>query len=247
MENEEKPQGGQSKEAQSTASSPIPHIPSPISHPPSPIYLLSPTSKPGVRHLPMIHFTLIPQTIDFSGYDGLILTSKQGVVSLDEVSHGEWKRLPAAAIGKMTAEEIEKRGGKVIYIASKAYGDVLARELAERFPGFRWLYARPKVVVSKIAKDLREAGIEVDEAVIYETSCTCYDESRKPEKGAALIFTAPSIVKCFFENFSWDESWRAVAIGNKTAQAFPDYVNPDISPSTSLDEAIKFARFSTPD
>ena len=190
----------------------------------------------------MIRFTLLPQSIDFSKYDGVILTSKQGVVALDEVSHGAWKALPAAAIGKQTASEIEARGGRVIYMASKAYGDVLARELAERFADRRWLYARPKVVVSKIAADLRSAGIEVDEAVIYETSCTRYEASQKPQKGAVLIFTAPSIVRCFFDNFSWDESWQAVAIGHKTAQAFPDTVKPKISPSTSIDDSIEFSK-----
>jgi uroporphyrinogen-III synthase len=207
-----------------------------------PIYLLSPTSRPGVRHLPMIRFETIPQAIDFSGYDGLILTSKQGVVALDEVSGGAWRETPVAAIGKMTAREVEKRGGRVIYIATKAYGDVLARELAEHFPQYRWLYSRPKVVVSKIAKDLRDAGVEVDEKIVYETSCKRYDEGEKPAEGAVLIFTAPSIVRCFFENFSWHESWKAVAIGHKTAQAFPDAVTPELSPSTSIDEAIDFSK-----
>ena len=205
------------------------------------VYLLSPTPKPGVRHLPMIQFETIPQTLDFSSVDGLILTSKQGVVALDEVSGGRWRSTPAAAIGEMTAKEIETRGGKVIYIASKAYGDVLAKEISERFDGFRWLYPRPKVVVSKIASDLRSAGIEVDEKVIYETRCISYDVSRKPGKDAVLIFTSPSIVRCFFENFEWDESWRAVAIGNKTAQAFPAYVTVEISPFTSIDSAIEFS------
>jgi uroporphyrinogen-III synthase len=218
--------------------------PSPKTQHPKPntVYLLSPTSRPGVKHLPMIRFTLLPRAIDFSKYDGIILTSKQGVVALDEVSQGGWKALPAAAIGKQTAAEIEARGGRVIFMASKAYGDVLAKELAERFADMRWLYARPRVVVSKIAADLREAGIEVEEAVVYETSCTEYDRSARPEKGAALVFTAPSVVRCFFENFGWDESWRAVAIGEKTAQAFPETVKPHIAPSTSIDEAVDFAR-----
>ncbi len=206
------------------------------------IYLLSPTSRPEVRHLPMIRFTLLPQTIDFSRYDGIILTSKQGVIALDEVSGGAWKALPVAAIGKQTAAEAEQRGGRVVYIATQAYGDVLAGELAKRYPDKRWLYARPKVVVSKIAADLRDAGVSVEEAVIYETSCTDYEQKQRPEAGAVLIFTAPSIVRCFFGNFDWDESWRAVAIGNKTAQAFPEGVQPLIAPSTSIDEAIDFSR-----
>ncbi|WP_201353871.1 uroporphyrinogen-III synthase [Hydrogenimonas urashimensis] len=214
---------------------------------PTRIYLLSPTSRPEAKHLPMIRFTLLPQTIDFSRFDAIILTSRQGIVALDEVSGGAWKRLPVAAIGKQTAAEAQARGGKVIYVASKAYGDVLAKELAKRFKKLRWLYARPRVVVSKIAKELQEAGIEVEEAVVYETSCSHYERKQRPEAGAVLIFTAPSIVKCFFENFDWDESWKAVAIGNKTAQAFPNGVKPAISPSTSIDEAIRFSKNLVPD
>ncbi len=207
-----------------------------------PIYLLSPTPKPGVQHLPMIRFDLIPQAIDFSKYDGVILTSKQGVVALDEVSGGAWRDLPAAAIGKQTALEIEARGGKVIYTATKAYGDVLAEELSEKFPTMRWLYARPKVVVSKIAADLRDAGIAVDEAVVYETSCVRYDADAAPKKEAVLIFTSPSIVRCFLENFGWLEGWRAVAIGHKTADAFPEDIKPLLSPDTSIDKAVEYAR-----
>ncbi len=205
------------------------------------IYLLSPTSRPGVRHLPMIRFDLIPQTIDFSRYDGVIFTSKQGVIALDEVSGGAWRDLPAAAIGKQTAAEIAARGGEVIYTASKAYGDVLAAELSEKFPQMRWLYARPKVVVSKIAADLRAAGVSVEEAVVYETSCVHYAEEDAPEEGAALIFTAPSIVKCFFENFHWHDTWKAVAIGNKTAESFPAGISVEIPDELSIAGAVALA------
>jgi len=206
-----------------------------------PIYLLSPTPKSGVRHLPMIKFKLIPQDIDFKKFDGLIITSKQAVLSLDEISKGKWSALPVAAIGELTAKEVKKRGGRVIFIASSAYGDVLASELRVDFKNYRWLYPRPKVVVSKIAADLRDFGIKVEEKIIYETSCVHYDNSSKPCKGAVLIFTSPSIVRCFFKNFSWDKSWRAIAIGKKTAFTFPEYVKPEISPSTSIDEAITFS------
>ncbi len=190
----------------------------------------------------MIRFSILVQRIDFSRYDGVIFTSKQGVKALDEISGGRWRTLPAAAIGEQTAKEIEKRGGEVVYIASQAYGDVLAQELSERFGGFRWLYPRPKVVVSKIAARLRERGIVVDERVIYETVCVPYKKREAPQKGAALLFTAPSVVRCFFENFEWDSTWHPVAIGHKTAQAFPDFVKPHIAPSPSLESAVKFAR-----
>ncbi|WP_457596844.1 uroporphyrinogen-III synthase [Hydrogenimonas sp.] len=207
-----------------------------------PVYFLSPTPKKGAIHLPMIAFRLLPQTLDFSRYDGVILTSKQGVAALDQISGGSWRALPAAAIGRQTAREIEKRGGEVCFMASSAYGDVLAKELAQAFPKRRWLYARPKVVVSKIAADLKEAGVAVEEAVIYETVCVPYGADERPEEGAVLVFSAPSIVRCFFENFGWDKSWDAVAIGKKTAQAFPEGVKPHISPATTLEDSLDFAR-----
>ncbi|BBG65134.1 uroporphyrinogen-III synthase [Hydrogenimonas sp.] len=195
-----------------------------------------------MRHLPMIEFRTIPQNIDFSLYDGLIFTSKQGVIALDGISGGSWRDTPAAAIGKMTAKEIEKRGGKVLFVASKAYGEVLAKELSGRFKSFRWLYPRPRVVASKIASDLRSAGIEVEERVIYETLCREYPKSKKPEDGAVLIFTSPSIVKCFLKQFSWNESYRAVAIGKKTAEAFGGEVGCVVSPSQSIKDTIDFAK-----
>ncbi len=206
------------------------------------VYLLSPTPAEGAEHLPMIEFKTIPQPIDFTPYDGLIFTSKQGVIALDEISGGSWKNTPAAAIGKMTAQEIQKRGGEVVYIASKAYGDILSRELSVRFKSFRWLYPRPKVVASKIASDLRKAGVDVDEKVIYETSCKAYDKEARPEEGAILIFTSPSIVDCFFKQFGWSGSYTAVAIGKKTAAAFPEGVECKISPSQSIPDTVAFAR-----
>ncbi len=207
-----------------------------------PVYLLSPTPAEGVRHLPMIEFVTIPQKIDFDLYDGLIFTSKQGVAALDEICGESWKEIPAAAIGKMTAEEVEKRGGEVIFVASKAYGDVLAKELSERFESFRWLYPRPKVVASKIAAELRAAGISVDEKVIYETRCREYDTRSKPEEGAVLIFTSPSIVNCFLKRFEWSESYTAVAIGRKTAEVFEDGMECRVSPSQTIEDAVTFAR-----
>ncbi len=208
-----------------------------------PIYLLSPTRRSGVHHLPMIRFETISQDIDFSGYDGLILTSKQGVKALDEVSEGAWRALPAAAIGEMTAAEISARGAEVLYVASKAYGDVLAKELAARFKGFRWLYPRPKVVVSKIAADLAAAGVSVEEKVIYETVCVDYGSDQRPKPGAILIFTSPSIVQCFLKSFGWDDTWRAVAIGKKSAQVFEKDIPVCMSDSPSIDDAIEMARF----
>ncbi len=207
-----------------------------------PVYLLSPTPAEGVGHLPMIEFVTLPQKIDFTLYDGLIFTSKQGVTALDEISGGSWKEIPAAAIGKMTAEEVKRRGGEVIFVASRAYGDVLAKELSERFGSFRWLYPRPKVVASKIAADLRAAGISVEERVIYETRCREYDVRSKPKEGAVLIFTSPSIVNCFLNRFGWSESYIAVAIGRKTAEAFEEGMECRVSPSQTIEDTIAFAK-----
>ncbi len=192
--------------------------------------------------MPMIEFVTYEQEIDFSPFDALIFTSKQGVKALDEITSRKWREIPAAAIGKMTADEIKKRGGKVIFIASKAYGDTLARELVEKFGSYKWLYPRPKVVASKIVQDLRSAGVQVEERVIYETVCKSYAKGDAPERGAVLIFTSPSIVNCFLQNFEWSESYTAVAIGKKTALAFPKNIEPLISPSQSIEDTIEFAK-----
>jgi len=184
------------------------------------IYLLSPSPREGVQHLPMISFSLVAEQINFSGCDTLMFSSKQAVKSAEAIDP-EWKRYPCIAIGAATKKQIESLGGSVIHHPKHFYADVLADDIIVHFSDKKLLYLRPKEVSFDSKDYLKKAGILLQEQVIYETSCVSYSQEQAPKSHAIIIFTSPSSIHCFLKNFSWQESYTAIVIGNATRIHLP--------------------------
>ncbi len=201
------------------------------------IYLLSPLPKEGTIHLPMIGFSLLPSTIEFSKYDTLMFTSKQAVKSA-EALNPEWKKYPCLAIGEATAKEIESLGGKVVYQPKSFYGETLSQDIIEQFQDKKILYLRPKEVSFDSKIFLANAGIELHEQIIYETSCISYEKKEKPGKNAIIIFTSPSTIHCFLKNFEWDESYTAVVIGEATKVHLPIQAHYEVADRPLIEACI---------
>lgn len=181
----------------------------------SDIYLLSPLPAEGTISLPMISFSLVSERLDFDGCDTLIFTSKQAVKSAERIDP-KWKKYPTIAVGPATKKQIEALGGRVIYHPSSFYGKSLSRDIVRYFRDKKLLYLRPRKVSFDTKAYLENAGVELREQVIYQTTCITYPEKKAPSKGAIIIFTSPSTLHCFFQNFEWDESYTAVLIGEAT-------------------------------
>jgi len=204
------------------------------------IYLLSPLQKEETVSLPMIQFSLIDKPIDFSNCDTLMFTSKQAVVSADKLDKS-WKNYPSIAIGKATKQKIEELGGTVMYTPKEFYGEALSKDIQKNFSDKKLLYLRPKVVSFDSKAYLKNAGIQLNEQVIYETSCVKYSKEDKPKENAIIIFTSPSTIKCFFKNFEWDSSYRAILIGKATQEHLPKECNFEVSDEPLIDSCIKKA------
>ena len=205
------------------------------------IYLLSPLKKEGTLSLPMIQFSLVADKIDFSVCDTLMFTSKQAVVSADAIDK-KWKEYPCVAIGGATKKKIEELGGEVIYHPKEFYGEVLAKDILNNFSDKKLLYLRPKEVSFDSKAYLEKNGIDLEEQVIYETSCMKYVKEQKPKEGAIIIFTSPSTIKCFFKNFEWDSSYVAVLIGHATKEHLPDYCKFVVADEPLIDACVEKAR-----
>ena len=205
------------------------------------IYLLSPLKKEGTLSLPMISFKTTEKRIDFSSCDTLIFTSKQAVVTADTIDTS-WRDYPSIAIGGATKSKIEELGGEVIYHPKKFYGKSLAKDIENYFSNKKLLYLRPKEVSFDTKGYLAKSGIDVEEQIIYETSCVGYGLESRPKKDAIIIFTSPSTIKCFFKNFVWDESYRAVLIGHATKEHLPDGCRYEIADVPLIDACIKKAK-----
>ena len=184
------------------------------------IYLLSPTPKVGVQHLPMISFKTTAEKIDFSCCDTLLFSSKQAVKSAEKIDP-TWKTYPCIAIGGATKKQIEALGGKVIHYPKHFYADELAEDIARLFSQRKLLYLRPQKISFDSKGFLATKGIELQEQIIYETSCVSYVQEAAPQKGAIIIFTSPSSIHCFLENFTWKKSYSAVVIGKATQVYLP--------------------------
>jgi len=205
------------------------------------IYLLSPKVHEGCVHLPMISFAIIDQLLVLDGYDLLLFTSKQAVKSA-ELLNPKWKEIPCIAIGASTAQEIKSRGGKVLHQPKSFYARSVSEDVIENFSDKKILYLRPKTVSFDTKRFLAQAGIALQEKIIYETSCLSYTKDKAPQKNAIIIFTSPSTIYCFLNNFEWDDSYTAVVIGESTREHLPPSAHYNVADTPCIDACIAKAK-----
>ena len=206
----------------------------------SDIFVLSDRKFKGAKNLSVIKFDYFKKDIDLSKYDALIFTSKNGIEAIDRIDKS-WRKIASFCIGKGTKKEAEKKGGNCVFTASSSYGDDFAREIVPLLKGKRALFLRAKVVTSKLNEILRRNGINLDEEIVYETSCVECEKLFAPPKNSVIIFSSPSTIECFFRCFSWDESYKAVVIGKKTASFMPKEIKYFLSNEQTIPSCIEFA------
>ena len=205
------------------------------------IFLLSQKEFEGALNFPCIKINFLQKSVDLSSYEALIFSSKNGVLAMENIDT-RWRTIPSYAIGSATADQVKKLGGLVAYRAKNSYGDSFAKEIKDRLKGKKALFVRPKVVASNLNTILKDAGVLLDELIAYETVCAEPNKSQKPPKNSIIIFTSPSTIECFFRSFSWDESYKAVVIGEVTASYMPKEIDFVLSPKPSIDECINLAK-----
>ncbi len=197
------------------------------------IYILSDKKVEGAINLPVFKINFIKQNIDFSSYDALIFTSKNALYSL-EYYNENWKAIPSYAIAPMTANIISELNGNLVFTGVTNHGDEFALEIQEELKGKKVLYLRGSKVVSNLIKTL-----QCDDKIIYESVCKENSQDLKPPKNSIIIFSSPSTIKCFLDNYDWDISYKAISIGQTTAKYFPEYIIPQISDATSLISCVE--------
>ncbi len=202
------------------------------------IYLLNNLEFDGVENLEVFDIEYLDFKENLSKYDALIFTSKNAIFSLEYFGK-DWKKIPSYAIAPKTAQVIKKYGGNLAFTGIKSHGDDFAYELIEKLKGKKVLYIKALRTVSNLTNILRQNGILIDELIVYKN--TCKNLHKTLEKNSTFIFTSPSSVECFFKNFTWDTSFKAVVIGKTTAKYMPENIDFLLSSKTSIEECIKLA------
>ena len=206
------------------------------------IYILSDKEVQGAINLPVFEIRYLPQDIDLTLYDAIIFTSKNGIYAIDSFNKS-WKDIPSYAIAPLTANVIKEYDGKLVYTSTQSYGDDFAQELIPLLKGKKVIFLRALKVLSKLDIILKENGILLDDIAIYKTVLKDkIDKKLQPPKGSIIIFSSPSTIDGFFKHFSWDESYKAVAIGKVTKAHLPSDINCKVAPKPSLPGCVEFAK-----
>jgi uroporphyrinogen-III synthase len=206
------------------------------------VYILSDKKVEGAINLPVFEIEFIPQDIDLKSYDAIIFTSKNGIYSIDSFNK-DWKDIPSYAIAPLTAEIIKSQGGNLVYTSTQSYGDDFAQELIPILKGKKCIFLRAKKVLSRLDSILRENDIDLVDIAIYKTVLKKdINKSYQPPKNSTIVFSSPSTIDGFFKHFTWDESYKAVAIGKVTAAHLPSYIYCQVAPKPSLPGCVEFAK-----
>jgi uroporphyrinogen-III synthase len=206
-----------------------------------PIYLISKTSHDnavGVIHIPILSIKFLQPPIDFTLYDGIIVTSKEGARALGNYII-PWERLDILCVGESTAHLVSNIGGCNITVA-RGYGDSIL-EILENHTA-RWLYVRPRAIASSWPKQARMMGKKIDEVIVYETSCNAQMERIEIALDGVLIFTSPSSIECFLKRYHFLPTHKVVVIGLTTQKALPQGVLSVLSATTTIESCIESAK-----
>jgi uroporphyrinogen-III synthase len=203
------------------------------------IYTLNDKHYDGAESLALISQEYLDINIDISKYDAIIFTSQNAIKPL--LQHKELLlEKDIYAISYKSYQSLIKAGvSNAINIDAKS-GDEFATSLISLLKDKRVLYPRAKKVESNLIDILSSHSINLDDIVVYETLCS---KSHKIiEKNSTIIFSSPSSVKCFFQNYKWDESYRAIALGKTTASFLPKGIKYQIPKETSIKKSITLAK-----
>ncbi len=203
-----------------------------------PIYLISKTPHGGVHHIPVLSTYFFTPEIDFTLYDGIIITSKQTVQALHHYPI-DWNRLPCVCVSEPTAHAASQAGAINIKIGN-GYGTSIP-EILRAYRG-KWLYLRPNVIAFDWVKGAKEEGILIDEVVMYETRCNEAMGEINIAKESVLIFTSPSSIECFTQKSAILPSHAVVVIGKTTQKALPVGIQSVLSERTSVQSCVEKAR-----
>lgn len=207
------------------------------------IYLVSntPYSDNDIVWLNLCKIRFFNFNVNLSKFDAIIVTSKNSINALKFNSIALIDIL-VFAIGKATALACKEFGFKQIYEAKNSHGSEFGAEILEKLYGKKVLFIKAKETVSNLDIYFSQNGIDITVVDGYENLILYPNDIKKPEPNSTIIFTSPMNVRAFIQNFSWNDSYQAVAIGKATASILASYCTPIISNSQSLKSCIELAK-----
>ncbi|NQY20894.1 MAG: uroporphyrinogen-III synthase [Campylobacteraceae bacterium] len=204
------------------------------------IYILNNLKFKDIINLEVFKINYLQNNLNILNYDALIFTSKNAVLSMKTFSE-EWINIPSYAIALKTAEVLLNNNSKLVFTGKSSHGNEFAHELVSELKNKKVLYIRAKNTVSNLAEILKNNEINISSCITYET----ISKNNKKiilKENAIIIFSSPSSIKYFLEQYEWKKTYKAVVIGSTTAKYLPSYIKYVLSPQTSLEKCIELAK-----
>lgn len=201
------------------------------------IYSFSDKKVKWAKNIEILDVEVIDNNIDLSKYDAIVFTSKNAINSINN-SNPNWKNIPSYVMSPQSAKLVKHLGGKLAYIGKEKTGNEYAYELVDKLVGKNVLYLRGSKVVSNLINIFNINSIKCDDYIVYKTKTKKIDKKIKFPKNSTFIFSSPSIIKSFFENFQWQDSYKAICIGKTTAEFLPKNIDVHISDDTSINSCV---------
>jgi len=181
---------------------------------------------------PCVGFRSIPESEwkiesgrDLDRFRVVVFTSRRGVTGFGEMdAFVSDPRRFIGAVGRATADEIEKQFGEVAdLVADPQTGEGLARSLTPHLdPGEVILHVRGSKSTGDFKTVLRESGFEVEELIVYE-SVRPELSPLNLEPGSLVVFASPSAARHYFDvNRSGKKRNQYVTIGPTTRRFLDD-------------------------
>ena len=154
----------------------------------------------------------------------------------------DFYKIPSFVIGAGSAQSLQKYHFNLEYVSPDSHGENFANELIEKLSGKNALYIRAKKIVSRLDERLNEAKVSLKQVIAYENKTKTLPQELKPAPRSIVIFTAPSNYYSFIQNFGWDGSYVAIAIGMTTFGVLAKEITRYVAPKQSIESCIDFAK-----
>ena len=206
------------------------------------IYLVGKERFIGVKNIILNKILFFDFAVNLNEYQALIVSSKNALTALKRSKNELKLDLSLYVVGKESANYAKALGFTNIKIPPKAYGKDLVKAFKEELKGKKCLYLRAKKIASNLDEKLMNAGVILEQIIVYENAYAPPSLPIKLERPAVIIFTAPSSINNFLKNFRIDKKDKIVVIGKTTAAALRQKKNIFMPTEQSVKACVNLAR-----
>lgn len=195
----------------------------------------------NIKWLKVCEISFFNFQIKLNDFENIIFTSKNGVKSLEFNKISPNFNGKVFCIGEATFLEAKNFGFSNLYLAKNSHGNEFADEILP-FLKNKTLFIKALQNASNIGEILLKNGVNLQIINGYENLNLKLEISQKPPTNSKILFTSPKNLENFINNFGWDETYKAFAIGKTTAKALQNFTNPIICKTQNLKECIEFTQ-----